>query len=80
MRVKRIFSLLAVTALMVAMLLASALPAFAASDNASCVGQDSSELNQLRPGLGGFVTARDAEFGDVNDRARFDPASGCGRG
>ena len=37
---RRTFSVLAVTALMVAMLMASAIPAFAAaSENAGCIGQ-----------------------------------------
>ncbi len=36
---KRIFSVLAVMAIMAAMLMASAIPAFAASDNANCIGQ-----------------------------------------
>ena len=75
---KRIFSLLAVTALMVAMLLASALPAFAASDNASCVGKTASTQNQVRPGLGGAVISGLAHLGEVNDFARQE--GGCGRG
>jgi hypothetical protein len=81
---KHIFSLLAITALMVAMLLASALPAFAASDNASCVGQTASEQNQVRSGLGGEVIVGLAHFPEifggnqVDDFAR--QQGGCGRG
>ena len=67
---RRIFSVLAVTALMVAMLVASAMPAFAASDNASCVGQSASFLNSLRPGLGGAAIRQLAHFGLVADQAQ----------
>jgi hypothetical protein len=74
---KRIFSLLAVTAILVAMLLASALPAFAASDNASCGGKLAPALNQFRPGLGGAVIKGDAQYQMVDEFARAD---GRGRG
>jgi hypothetical protein len=67
---QRIFSVLAVTALMVAMMVASAMPAFAASDNASCVGQPAAGLNSLRPGLGGAAIGQLAHFGLVADQAR----------
>ena len=67
---RRIFSVLAVTALMVAMMVACAMPAFAASDNASCVGQAASSLNSLRPGLGGAAIRQLAHFGLVADRAQ----------
>jgi hypothetical protein len=70
LRMKRIFSLLAVTALMVAMLLASALPAFAASDNASCVGQTASGANAFRPGLGGAAISNLAQRQLVDDVAQ----------
>ena len=67
---RRIFSVLAVTALMVAMMVACAMPAFAASDNASCVGQSASFLNSLRPGLGGAAIRQLAQFGFVADQAK----------
>ena len=68
---RRVFSVLAVTALMVAMMAACAMPAFAASDNASCVGQPASFLNGgLRPGLGGAAIRQLAHFGLVADQAR----------
>ncbi len=67
---QRIISVLAVTALMVAMMVASAMPAFAASDNASCVGQSASSLNSLRPGLGGAAIGQLAHFGLVADQAQ----------
>jgi hypothetical protein len=67
---RRIFSVLAVTALMVAMLVASAMPAFAASDNASCVGQSASFLNSLRPGLGGAAIRQLAHFGLAANQAQ----------
>ena len=68
---RRIFSVLAVTALMVTMMVACAMPAFAASDNASCVGLPASFLNGgLRPGLGGATIGRLAHFGLVADLAR----------
>ena len=67
---RRIFSVLVVTALMVAMLVASAMPAFAASDNASCVGQPASFLNSLRPGLGGAAIGQLAHFGLVANQAQ----------
>ena len=67
---RRVFSVLAVTALMVAMMAACAMPAFAASDNASCVGQAASSLNSLRPGLGGAAIRQLAHFGLVADQAR----------
>ena len=67
---QRIFSVLAVTALMVAMMVASAMPAFAASDNASCVGQSASSLNSFRPGLGGAAISQLAHFGLVANQAQ----------
>ncbi len=70
---QRIFSVLAVTALMVAMMVASAIPAFAASDNASCVGQSASFLNSQSPGEGGDAIsdlAHDEEDGLVADQAQ----------
>jgi hypothetical protein len=69
---RRIYSVLAVTALMVAMMVASAMPAFAASDNASCVGQSAASLNSLRPGLGGAAISQLAHFGLVADQAQAD--------
>ena len=77
---RRIFSVLAVTALMVAMMVASAMPAFAASRNTSCVGQSASELNSERerfgPGLGGAAISRLAQFGGVDERAQANK-EGC---
>jgi hypothetical protein len=73
---QRIFSVLAVTALMVAMMVACAMPAFAASDNASCVGQAASDLNSLRPGLGGAAISQLAHFGLVADQAQANK-EGC---
>ena len=67
---QRIFSVLAVTALMVAMMVACAMPAFAASDNASCVGQPAAGLNSLRPGLGGAAIRQLAHFGLVANQAQ----------
>ena len=67
---RRVFSVLALTALMVAMMVACAMPAFAASDNASCVGQAASSLNSFRPGLGGAAIRQLAHFGVVADQAR----------
>ena len=67
---RRVFSVLAVTALMVAMMVACAMPAFAASDNASCVGQAASSLNSFRPGLGGAAIRQLAHFGLVADQAQ----------
>jgi hypothetical protein len=55
---------------MVAMMVAFAMPAFAASDNASCVRQAAASINDLRPGLGGAVIGRLAHFGLVADLAR----------
>ena len=69
---RRICSVLAVTALVIAMMVASAMPAFAASDNASCVGQPASFLNGLRPGLGGAAIGQLARFGLRGGRG--DPA------
>lgn len=69
-RMQRIYSVLAVTALMVAMMVASAMPAFAASGNASCVGQSASSLNSLRPGLGGAAIRQLAQFGLVANQAQ----------
>ena len=67
---RRVFSVLALTALMVAMMVACAMPAFAASDNASCVGQAASFLNSFRPGLGGAAIRQLAQFGLVADQAQ----------
>ena len=67
---RRVFSVLAVTALMVAMMAACAMPAFAASDNASCVVKSAASINGLRPGLGGAAIGRLAHFGLVADLAR----------
>ena len=68
---QRIFSVLAVTTLMVAMMVASAMPAaFAASDNASCVGQPASFLNSSSPGLGGAAISQLAHFGLVANQAQ----------
>jgi len=55
---------------MVAMMVACAMPAFAASDNASCVGQAASFLNSFRPGLGGAAIRQLAQFGLVADQAQ----------
>ena len=67
---RRIVSVLAATALMVAMMVACAMPAFAASDNASCVGQAASSLNSFRPGLGGAAISQLAHFGLVANQAQ----------
>ena len=67
---RRIVSVLAATALMVAMMVACAMPAFAASDNASCVGQAASSLNSFRPGLGGAAIGQLAHFGLVANQAQ----------
>ena len=67
---RRIVSVLAATALMVAMMVACAMPAFAASDNASCVGQAAASLNSFRPGLGGAAISQLAHFGLVADQAQ----------
>ena len=75
---KRVFTVLAVTALMVAMLMASAIPAFAASVNANCIGQriseapptgrgeDISEDAQHSQGLIGLGASSEARFSDRN--------------
>jgi hypothetical protein len=44
--------------------LAMAVPAFAASDNASCVGQAASNINGFVPGLGGKAISRLAQPDD----------------
>ena len=67
---RRVFSVLAVTALMVAMMVACAMPAFAASDNASCVGQAAASLNGFSPGLGGAAIGQLAHFGLVANQAQ----------
>jgi hypothetical protein len=67
---RRVFSVLAVTALMVAMVVACAMSAFAASDNASCVGQAASSLNSFRPGLGGATIGQLAQYGLVANQAK----------
>jgi hypothetical protein len=69
---RRVFWVLAVTALMVAMVVTCAMPAFAASDNASCVGQPASFLNSLRPGLGGAAIGQLAQYGLVANQAQGD--------
>jgi hypothetical protein len=62
-----------ITALIVmTMMMASAMPAFAASANASCVGQTASALNGLRPGLGGAAISALARNGLVSDVAQAD--------
>jgi hypothetical protein len=55
---------------MVAMMAAYALPAIAASDNASCVGQQASGINSRGPGLGGAAIGQLAHLGFVADLAR----------
>jgi hypothetical protein len=67
---QRVFSALAVTALMVAMMVACAMPAIAASDNASCVGQPAAGQNSLEPGSGGAAIRQLAHFGLVADQAQ----------
>jgi hypothetical protein len=62
-----------ITALIVmTMMMASAMPAFAASDNASCVGQLAAGQNSLRPGSGGFAISYLARNGLVSDFAQAD--------
>lgn len=72
---RRMYSVLAVIALMVVMMVAFVMPAFAASDNASCVSQPASFLNSLSPGLGGTAISQLAHFGLVADQARADKAN-----
>ena len=64
---KRIVTVLTVMAMM-----ASAMPAFAASGNASCVGQAAPALNGIEPGLGGAAISSLARSGLVRDFARAD--------
>lgn len=72
---RRVISVLAVTALMVAMLVPSALPAFAlveTSPHANCVGEEAVLFNQREGlhGAGGDRTASEAQsFGGLGDLA-----------
>ncbi len=72
---KRIFSVMLVMAVMVAMLMASAIPAFAASEKGGCVGQVVSSDNALGkqggiPGAGGFrISNRASGAGGLGDLA-----------
>ena len=78
---RRIFSVIAVAALMAAMLAASAMPAFAESVKGNCIGAITSAYNQLgknteAPGFGGnYIIATGAKIGYINDEA----SSNCGR-
>jgi hypothetical protein len=58
-----------------ALALAMAVPAFAASGNASCVGKLASGQNQRGPGDGGYAISTLAHRGEVAGYAQEDP---CG--
>ncbi len=69
---KRIISVLAAMAIMAAMVVAMAMPAFAAraSDNANSVGQIASQFNDIEPGLGGAVVAENKLGREFNQPPR----------
>ena len=72
---KRTISVLAVLAVMAAMLVASAMPAFAAANpTANCVGQLASDLNRspfFPPGGGGKEVSETAKAGATGELASF---------
>jgi hypothetical protein len=69
---KRIVLVLAVAAVMAAMMVIMASPAFAASTKGNNVGQQTSQANQKDPGLGGqgVREAAQEEEGGLGDIAR----------
>ena len=75
---KRIITVLAVAALMAVMMVATAVPAFAASEKGNCVGGPASNSNAFGkvtgdPGLGGaFVSNAANEFGGLGGIASAD--------
>ena len=77
---RRIISLLAVMAIMAALVAASAMPAFAASENSNCVGERAVLNNQLGkergdPGNGGRIVAQAGKDQMIGGLAS---TNGCG--
>ena len=67
------FRRILVFVVVVALALAMAVPAFAASGNASCVGKLASGQNELGPGKGGYAISVLAHRGTVAHYAQEDP-------
>ncbi len=67
---RRIILVLAVAAVMAAMMVVMASPAFAASNKGNNVGQQTSQVNQKAPGLGGQELSKAAQEGGLGNIAR----------